>query len=130
MLGGSLSFGLDDDNAGGDDLSSDSLSAFFATGGEPASMLPMTATARTTYLGCNSIRVATTPLIFDSNCLPLPESELIQSPSEARGLGNENGRSRRNRVVGGLGGFPPHYRAYLAPPASRGGVWGGSSPPF
>ena len=55
---------------------------------------------------------------------------VIQSPSEARGLGNENGRSRRNRVVGGLGGFPPHYRAYLAPPASRGGVWGGSSPPF
>ena len=32
---------------------------------------------------------------------------LIQSPSEARGLGNENGRSRRNHVVGGLGGFPP-----------------------
>merc|ERR1719229_791771 len=48
--GGSLSFGLDDDNAGGEDLSSDSLSAFFATGGEPSSMLPMTATARTTYL--------------------------------------------------------------------------------
>ena len=54
MLGGSLSFGLDDDNAGGEDLSSDSLSAFFATGGgtgESQSMqLPMTATARTTYL--------------------------------------------------------------------------------
>ena len=32
--------------------------------------------------------------------------------------------------MGGLGGFPPHYRAYLAPPASRGGVWGGSSPPI
>merc|ERR1719229_76050 len=49
--GGSLSFGMDDDNVGGEDLSSDSLSAFFATGGEPSSMqLPMTATARTTYL--------------------------------------------------------------------------------
>ena len=34
FLGGSLSFGLDDDNGGGEDFSSDSLSAFFAGGGE------------------------------------------------------------------------------------------------
>lgn len=49
--GGSLSFALDDDNGGGDDLSSDSLSAFFAGHpNEPSPMMPMTATARNTYL--------------------------------------------------------------------------------
>merc|ERR1719220_1574726 len=49
--GGSISFALDDDN-GGEDLSSDSLSAFFAGGhpNEPSTMMPMTTTARNTYL--------------------------------------------------------------------------------
>ena len=55
---------------------------------------------------------------------------IIQSPSEARGLGNENGRSRRNRVLGGLGGFPPPYRAYLAPPCVERGGLGGILPPI
>ena len=54
----------------------------------------------------------------------------IQSPSKARGLGNENGRLQRNRVVGGLGGFPPHYRAYLAPPCVKRGGLGGILPPI
>ena len=44
-------------------------------------------------------------------------------------LGNENGRLRRNRVVGGLGEFPPHYRACLPPHASRDG-FGGILPPI
>ena len=55
---------------------------------------------------------------------------IIQSPSKARGLGNENGRLHRNCVLGGLGGFPPHYRAYLAPLCAERGGLGGILPPI
>merc|ERR1712117_80177 len=52
--------------------------------------------------------------------------KVIQSPSEARGLGNENGRSRRNRVVGGLGGILPPIlgRKDFGGPGEAGGKGG------
>ena len=41
--------------------------------------------------------------------------------------GRKNERSAPAMRGGGLGGSPPHYRAYLAP-VTRGGVWGGLPP--
>ena len=85
-----------------------------------------------TLMGIWKSRIITTKL--DAVCV-LPNSAsdvLVNYPRRAkRALVVEKKHVRRPTTsLGGLGGFPPHYRAYLAPCAPRGGVWGGPSPPL
>ena len=76
-------------------------------------------------------------------CVPVPKPEVgciqggqgekvssLSKASEASLGGRKNARSASHNELGGFGGVSPHYRAYLAPCAPRGGVWGGPSPPL
>ena len=76
-------------------------------------------------------------VLRQGNCFGVAPKEVIKSKakflskaSEASLGGRKNGRSAYRNELGGFGGVSPHYRAYLAPCAPRGGVWGGPSPPL